>query len=130
MLLKNILYSTLWNKCPKCHKADVFVSQNPYNLSQMSRMHESCSACGEKYEKEPGACYGAMYVSYALMVGWFVICWASDYFFFHTETFNFLVFVISSMVLFMPLTFRFSRLLWLNFFIRFDKSKRIIQSKN
>lgn len=91
-------------------------------------MHLQCSHCDEKYEKEPGGFYGAMYVSYALMVGWFVLCWALDYFFVQSETIYFLIFVISSIILFMPLTFRISRMLWLNFFIKYDKTKLNIQA--
>jgi uncharacterized protein (DUF983 family) len=129
MRIKHLLYSTLWNKCPKCHKSDVFVSKNPFNLKHFTEMNESCSCCDEKYEKEPGGYYGAMYVSYALMVGWFVICWVIDSFFLHTETIVFLAFVISSIVLYMPLTFRISRLLWLNFFIKFDQSISTSETK-
>jgi uncharacterized protein (DUF983 family) len=121
--IKNILYSTLFNKCPKCHQTSVFKNNNPFNLKHFTEMNETCLSCGEKYEKEPGGYYGAMYVSYGLMVGWFVICWVADSFYFKSETFNFLAFVISSIVLFFPLTFRISRLLWLNFFIPYDKSR-------
>ncbi len=125
MRIKNILYSTIWNRCPSCHQTNVFVYNNPLNLKHFTEMHETCSCCNEKYEKEPGGYYGAMYVSYALMVGWFVICWACDSFLIHSETATFLLFVISSIVLFMPITFRISRLLWLNFFIKFDKTKSV-----
>jgi len=31
-------------------------------------MHERCSVCGLKYEREPGYFLGAMYFSYALMI--------------------------------------------------------------
>lgn len=86
-------------------------------------MHEHCSHCNEKYEKEPGGYYGAMYVSYALMVGWFIICWAINSFIIHSDTFVFLLFLIISIVVFMPLTFRISRLIWLNIFIKFDPNK-------
>lgn len=85
-------------------------------------MNTSCHCCGEVYEKEPGFYYGAMYVSYALMVGWFVITWVLDSFFVHASTGYYLAFVIVSIVLMMPLTFRVSRLLWLNFFISYDKN--------
>lgn len=32
-------------------------------------MEEKCSACGMRYEIEPGFFYGAMYISYAFTVG-------------------------------------------------------------
>lgn len=122
-MLKNKLYSVLWNKCPQCHIGSVFISNNPYNLKRFDKMNVSCNCCGIKYEKEPGFFQGAMYVSYALMAGWFIITWAADTFIFKSETWQYLTFVISTVILFMPLTFRTSRLLWMNFFIKFDKNK-------
>jgi len=122
-MIKNILYSTLWNKCPKCHKSNVFETNNAFNLKRFDKMNVNCACCGEKYEKEVGFYQGAMYVSYALMVGWFVITWAADTFIFKSEIWQYLTFTITTMVLFMPLTFRISRLLWINFFITFDKTK-------
>lgn len=123
-MLSNILYSVVANKCPKCNEGDVFITNNPYNLKQFDKMYDKCSCCGETFEKEPGYFYGAMYVSYALMVGWFVITWAIDTFVVKSETWQYLTFIISSIILLMPVTFRTSRLIWLNFFIHFDKNKK------
>ena len=123
MLLKNILYSTLWNKCPKCNKGDVFITNNPYDLKKFDKMHQSCSHCGERYEREPGYFYGAMYVSYGLMVGWFVVTWAINTFIVKVETIPYLIFLSVTIVLFTTLTFRISRLLWMNMFSKYDKSK-------
>jgi uncharacterized protein (DUF983 family) len=119
-MLKEISYSVLWNKCPKCHEGNVFVSNNPYKLTQLSTMHQNCACCNEKYEKEPGYFFGAMYVSYALMVGWFVITWAVDSFWVNSTGANYVIFVVATMLLFMPITFRVSRLIWMNFFTHFD----------
>jgi len=127
-MLKNVFYSTLWNKCPRCHQADVFIS-GPYQLRKFDKMNESCSCCGLKYEKEPGFFQGALYVSYALMAGWFMLTWAVDSFLIHSESTNYLFFLIASIVLFMPLTFRISRLLWLNFFIKYEKSYSLPKQK-
>lgn len=122
-MLKNILYSVLWNKCPKCHKSDVFIANNPYNLKRFDKMHETCSCCGERYDREPGYFYGAMYVSYGLMVGWFVITWAANTFIVEASTEAYLIFLSVTVVLFTPLTFRMSRLLWMNMFTKYDKTK-------
>lgn len=117
------MYSVLWNRCPQCHVGKVFISNKAYNLKDFDKMNTSCSGCGIKYEKEPGFYQGAMYVSYALMSGWFIITWAADTFIFKSETWQYLTFVISTIILFMPLTFRISRLIWINFFIKYDKNK-------
>ncbi len=122
-MLNNILYSVAANKCPKCNKGDVFITNNPYKLTQFDKMHDACTCCGEVYEREPGFFYGAMYVSYALMAGWFMVTWAIDTFIVQSETWQYLTFIITSIILLMPVTFRTSRLIWLNFFIHFDKEK-------
>ena len=128
-MLKSLFYSVLWNKCPQCHESDVFTTNKAYDLKQFDKMNESCSVCGLKYEKEPGYFFGAMYVSYALMVGWFVITWIADSFIFHSETWQYLTFVIITIILFMPLTFRISRLIWLNLFVKYNKNT-IIKTTN
>lgn len=122
-MLKNILYSTLWNKCPKCHKGDVFITSNAYNLKEFDKMYVNCPCCNELYEREPGYFYGAMYVSYGLMVGWFILTWAVNTFIVEAGTTAYLIFLSATVVLFTPLTFRFSRLLWMNMFTKYDKTK-------
>lgn len=123
MRIAHIFYSTLFNKCPRCHKGDVFVSSNPYSLGRIFKMHKNCSHCGLLYEKEPSFFYGAMYVSYALTSGWF-IAW---YVLFATgllqmEALPFALLMAGSILALSPLTVRWSRLIWLNFFNRFDKA--------
>ena len=88
-------------------------------------MNESCSCCGMKYEKEPGYFYGAMYVSYALVVGWFVLTFIIDSFIVKSQTWQYLTFFVSTIIVMMPLTFRTSRLIWLNLFVKYDPSKTI-----
>jgi hypothetical protein len=86
-------------------------------------MHVNCSCCNELYEREPGYFYGAMYVSYGLMVGWFILTWAANTFIVEAGTTAYLIFLSTTVVLFTPLTFRFSRLLWMNMFTKYDKTK-------
>jgi uncharacterized protein (DUF983 family) len=122
MRILDTLYSTFFNKCPRCHKGDVFTEKNPYALTKLFSMHEHCSHCDLKYEKEPSFFYGAMYVSYALTSGWFIV-W---YILFLTvlsdlNTLTFALSMTGTIILMSPLTVRFSRLIWLNFFFKFDK---------
>jgi uncharacterized protein (DUF983 family) len=122
-MFKEILYSVFTNKCPKCHSSKVFKNKNPYVLKDFDKMNVSCPVCGEVYEKEPGYFYGAMYVSYALMVGLFLVSWGINAFWIDASALNYLLVTSFLMVILSPLTFRISRLVWLNFFIRFDNSK-------
>ena len=84
-------------------------------------MHEKCSRCDLSFEQEPGYYFGAMYVSYAINVAIMVSVWVaflviegSD---FHVWWMIGVAVVLGLMLT--PLTFRLSRLGWINFFIRF-----------
>ena len=121
MRLLNILFSTLFNKCPRCHKGDVFISKNPYTLNKIFSMHEQCTHCDLKYEKEPSFFYGAMYVSYGLTSGWFIV-WYLLYLtvLSNLDTMYFALTIAGSIILLSPLTLRYSRLIWMNFFFKFS----------
>ena len=122
-MLKHALTSVFRNRCPRCNKGKVFVTDNAFNLKRFADMYPTCSCCGERYEREPGYFYGAMYVSYALTVGWFIVTWAINSFFIHAGTWSYIAFIAISMVLLMTLTMRVSRLIWLNLFTRYDETK-------
>lgn len=123
--LKEIIYSTTLNKCPRCHEGKVFENDNPYSFKNGLQMNKNCSSCGLKYEKETGFFYGAMYVSYALQVGLFICLYTLDTFFWHLKALVLVSIVIGAILLLMPVTFRWSRILWMNFFTPYQKSKSV-----
>ncbi len=127
MIIYDIIFSTLANKCPRCHGGNIFESGNPYNFKSVFRMNSACSCCGLKYEREPGFFYGAMYVSYALMSGIFILWFISDLLWLHLSAQVLSLLVLASMLAFFPVAYRWARIIWLNFFIRFDKE---IQKEN
>lgn len=55
-------------KCPRCGKGRVF-KKSIVSVSQFSDIYEECPSCGLNYEPETGFFFGAMYWSYALIVG-------------------------------------------------------------
>ena len=55
-------------RCPQCREGRLFKFKW-WNLFNFAQMEEKCSACGMRYEVEPGFFYGAMYISYAFTVG-------------------------------------------------------------
>jgi len=120
MALKDIFYSCVGNKCPRCHEGKVFESNSPFSF----KMNNTCSHCGLKYEKEPGFFYGAMYVSYGLMAAVLIAWLVADLMWMHNPPHILLAIVASNMIVLFPLVFRLARLLWLNFFVRYDSSFR------
>lgn len=121
MKIAEIIYSTAANKCPRCHKGKVFENNNPYSFKHPLKMNESCSECHLKYEREPGFFYGALYVSYALMAGIFILWFVADLLWIHMDAILLAVSVTASMLVLFPVVFRSARIIWLNFFVRFEK---------
>lgn len=122
MIIPEITYSTLGNKCARCHKGKVFENNNPYSFKNGLTMKDSCSECHLKYEREPGFFYGALYVSYALMSGIFIVWFLADLLWIHMEAVTLAIVVASTMLILFPVVYRSARLVWLNFFIRYDKN--------
>lgn len=118
------LYSIFRYKCPRCHEGEVFVSKNPYNLSKMFELHEHCDHCGIRYEFEPGFFYGAMYVSYALTVALGVATYILTEMLFDPTVLQVIVALVGVLIIGSPLVLRLSRIIWMNFFIKYEPEKR------
>ncbi len=118
-LFKTRIYSILTNTCPVCHKGEVFKSKQIFNLKQFDKMHENCPVCKHQYEKEPGFFYGAMYASYGLMVGLFVISFAIFVWGFKVKMSYYLIGFPFLVLLAAPYVFRISRIIWMNMFTGF-----------
>lgn len=118
------VYSVFREKCPVCHVGDVFESKQLYNLRKFDKMHERCAHCGHKFEIEHGFWYGAMYVSYGLTVAFSVATFMLTYLIYPQADawlyFGLIVFVIFAAV---PVTYRMSRMIWMNMFSSFDPQK-------
>lgn len=123
-MIKDKFYSVFKGKCPVCHQGDVYVSKQIYNPKKFDKMYERCSHCNHKYEIESGYWYGAMYVSYAMTVAFSVATFVLTYLIYPDAGvwlyFGLIVFTLLAMV---PITFRYSRLIWMNFFTSFDSTK-------
>lgn len=77
-------------------------------------MHTNCPVYNLRYEKEPGNFYGAMYVSYAISTGIFLVTAFILYHFLNDPSLStYLITIpIVALVLF-PWNFRYSRVLFL-----------------
>jgi hypothetical protein len=89
-------------------------------------MNKNCPHCGVNFEKEPRFFDGAMYISYAMSVGLFLV---SAFIIYHTienATENtYLIAIISEVVLLFPFMFRYSRVLYLYAFggMKYDQQQ-------
>ncbi|MBA3900573.1 MAG: DUF983 domain-containing protein [Bacteroidetes bacterium] len=114
------LYSIFWSKCPTCHEGDLFEAKNPYNLKKAFSMVEHCPVCSQTTIPEPGFYYGAMYVSYALTVA--IGCFVGvPMIFFGASALATVIAIALALIVFSPLTLRYSRMVWFNFFFDYDE---------
>jgi Protein of unknown function (DUF983) len=121
MGLGDVLYSTVANKCPRCHRGRVFINSNPYSIKNGLTMNKYCPRCHLKYEREVGYFYGAMYVSYAIQVMCLAILFTLSLLWWHLEPFILIIMIIGTTSSIFPITFRCSRIAWIAFFTPYEK---------
>ncbi len=96
-------------------------------------MPEHCPVCGQKYEIELGFWYGTGYVSYALSVGLIAIIavlfaltvgfsWQNN------SVFYFIGVMIGAMILLQPIIMRYSRVLYIYFFVKYGEGTTLRSS--
>ena len=121
------IYSILTFTCPRCQEGKLFVTSSAYTKG-MAEMNKQCQNCGEPFEKEPGFYYGAAYVSYGLTIAlWVALIVALITFdaiglisFSFTENpILFLSLGIILLLVLLPLLYRLSRSIWINFFVKY-----------
>ncbi len=132
-MLKDSLFSIFKSKCPRCHKGEFFVDNNPYHLKHAGDIREKCSHCDLKYSPELGFYYGGMYVSYGLGIAMFVAVWVAlsvlypDY-----PPFVLISLLFTSLIVLGPYIYALSKIIWANMFFSYDKKYAQLekQSKN
>jgi hypothetical protein len=85
-------------------------------------MHAQCPHCYVGLEPEPGFYQGAMYVGYALTVAVTILVFVTVYLLNITSMWAPAILVIVTMVLLVPVNYRYSRVLYLYMFggIKYD----------
>ncbi|HEY8658570.1 MAG TPA: DUF983 domain-containing protein [Chitinophagaceae bacterium] len=132
---RSLIWTVFNNRCPHCREGKLFVRDNAYILKNNLKMHENCPVCKQPTEIEIGFYYGTSYVSYLVTValsGLTFIAWwifigisVDDNRIFYWLGINTVV-----VILLQPLLMRFSRTLWLSWFVKYDadwKQKEVNQ---
>jgi hypothetical protein len=117
------LYSVAHGVCPRCQEGKVFKSA-PYKSLDFTEMNEFCSVCKLEFAPEPDFYQGAMYVSYALSTGLFLLIGVVMLFYLdlgYLVTFSAIGLVAVGLL---PVFFRVSRLVWLNLFVSYRPLNR------
>ncbi len=113
------LYSVIHETCPRCHVGKMFV-YGPYQSLDFTQMYPKCSHCGQSFEPEPDFYQGAMYVSYGLSIGVSFAIGILMLFIFNINLWITTIAFTVALILLLPIIFRISRVIWLNFFVRYQ----------
>ncbi|HTA84433.1 MAG TPA: DUF983 domain-containing protein [Bacteroidia bacterium] len=120
MSLGHILSCTFTNKCPRCKAAKVFESNNPYSFKNGLTMRKHCVSCGLKYEREVGYFYGSMYVSYGIQTLLVTVMYLLNIYWWKMDALYLVFWIIGSALAIFPLTFRWSRIIWIGMFTKYQ----------
>jgi uncharacterized protein (DUF983 family) len=77
-------------------------------------MNHKCPKCGMDFRQEPGFYFGAAIVSYALQAGLMFLTYLFLQVIIEINFWYFVAVFTLELILLVPLTFRVSRLLWIN----------------
>ncbi|NTS41777.1 DUF983 domain-containing protein [Flavisolibacter sp. BT320] len=122
---RTYLAATLGCWCPRCREGKLFRYGMSLRLKKNMEMYDRCPVCGQPTDIEVGFYYGTGYVSYLLGI-FFTL--ASLLLWFLTIGFSFkdnrflTWIIVNSVALFLiqPWLMRFSRSLWLSFFVSYE----------
>lgn len=129
-----LLPSIIKMKCPNCRKGDMYTNKSVFPLSHSLDMPEQCPVCGQKMELEVGFYYGTGYVSYALSIFIFIfnLIWYWLIFGISYKDYSIFYYLITSIVivvLLQPWLMRISRVLYLNFFVKYGKGTAFVSEE-
>jgi uncharacterized protein (DUF983 family) len=110
------VFSVISGKCPKCKNKKIFTKKGNLLLFKIPKMNSKCDNCDFLFDKESGFFFGAMFVSYALIVAQAVALFVILHVFLQ---FNYLTTFISIIVLITligTINYRLSRIIWIYLF--------------
>ncbi len=105
-------------KCPRCHEGDMFLKNHLWKPTGFHKMNKTCAYCGQSFEPEPGFYFGAMFVSYGINTAIFIALWVLlEVTVEEISLTAILSLMVATILLFLPLTFRLSRSIWITLFV-------------
>ena len=111
--------------CPRCREGKLFTHPLSIRMKRNMEMNEQCPVCKQPTDIEVGFYYGTGYISYLICIVFVII---SFLLWFLTIGFSFsdnrfllwIVFTCVFLAVIQPWLMRFSRVLWLSFFVKYD----------
>jgi uncharacterized protein (DUF983 family) len=117
-------------RCPRCREGSLFKNPLSISLKKNMAMYEKCPVCGQATDIEIGFYYGTGYVSYLVALFITVVCfllwWIIIGFSFTDNRFIYwIIFNSVLLIVLQPWLMRFSRSLWISWFVRYDPDWKI-----
>ena len=109
-------------RCPNCRQGNLFTSKVS-NLKSFHKMNDACDHCGQSFSPEPSFYMGAMFVSYGLQIGLFVVSFFTIRSLVPDASIElYMGVMIGLVVLTLPIVYRLSRSIWIHLMVRRKKS--------
>ena len=112
-------------RCPRCREGKLFKHPLSVRVTRNMEMYDQCPICNQATDIEVGFYYGTGYLSYficiAIVVVSFLIWYLTIGFSFNDKRFLYwIIFSCFLLAILQPWLMRFSRVLWLSFFVKYD----------
>lgn len=114
------ILSVLKGECPKCKSEKVFNKKGNLLLFKIPKMSSKCSNCSFLFDKESGFFFGAMFVSYALIVAQAVALFVILHVFLDLTYVITFISIIVLITLIGTINYRLSRIIWIYLFYSND----------
>jgi uncharacterized protein (DUF983 family) len=126
---RNYFSTVLSCLCPRCREGKLFRHRTTVNFKRNLEMYEYCPVCGQPTDIEVGFYYGTSYVSYliavVLSVAFFILWWLLIGLSFNDNRFFWWLGINSFLLIILqPWLMRFSRSLWISWFVKYDPDWR------
>ena len=110
------ILSVIKGKCPNCKKEKIFNKKGNLLFFKIPKMNASCPNCDFLFEKEAGFFFGAMFVSYALIVIEAVTLFVLLNVFFSLSFIYTFIAIIILITLIGTINYRLARIIWIYLF--------------
>lgn len=103
----------LHGKCPQCREGNIF-PVSIFSYRKLTEVNHTCPHCKAVITPEPDFFYGAMYISYAFSVALVInVLIIINFFFEKPEMSVYIITVVFSNLILLPLMLRYSKVLYL-----------------
>ncbi|TAD98459.1 MAG: DUF983 domain-containing protein [Bacteroidetes bacterium] len=124
MKTRPLIPAIISGKCPRCRQGKMF-KKPVYQITSFTEMHDRCPHCNLLFEVEPSFFYGSMYVGYGISIATIIAGVVGiNLFVDNPPLWLYITVTVSSIILMIPINFRYGRIIYLYIFglVKYDKN--------